>query len=163
MLVFKRLTKIKGFDVNHPANARQNSYAWSMAELGDYIYVGTCRNMFLNATGFYQTNSTLQNSSNGLDNNAEIWRYKKDGTSGWQKVFKATPSDQITGFRVMITHKSRYSTAIYAASIGEQAFIFKSKDGVYWEKLDTPELVGTSSRALASFNGKLYVDRKSVV
>ena len=157
MLVFKRLTKVNGFDANHPANARQNSYAWSMAELGDYIYVGTCRNMFLNATGFYQANNTVENPNNQLDNNAEIWRYKKDGTSGWQKVFKANPSDQITGIRAMITHKSRYSTAIYAASIGEQAFIFKSTDGVCWEKLDTPELVGKSSRALASFNGKLYV------
>ena len=30
MLWFERLNKIQGFDINDPANARQNSYAWSM-------------------------------------------------------------------------------------------------------------------------------------
>ncbi len=157
MLVFKRLNKMRGFDANHPANAIQNSYAWSMAELGDYIYVGTCRNMLLNALSLNNSSNVSSSLETGLDNNAEIWRYKKDGTCSWQRVFKANPEDHSYGFRVMITHQSEYSCAIYAATIGEKAYLFKSTDGVCWEKLYTPELVGRSSRALASFNGRLYV------
>ena len=39
MSIFKNLTPTNGFDYNNLNNARQNNYAWSMSELGDYIYV----------------------------------------------------------------------------------------------------------------------------
>ncbi len=39
MLCFEKLNAIKGFDKWNPVNAHQNNYAWSMAEMGDYIYV----------------------------------------------------------------------------------------------------------------------------
>ena len=71
--------------------------------------------------------------------------------------FKADPEDQTYGIRIMITHQTPDGCAIYAASIGERVYVFKSEDGVHWTKLYTPELVGTSSRALASLNGKLYI------
>ena len=45
MSTFEKLNKINGFDFKNPINAKQNNYAWSMAELGDYIYVGTGRNV----------------------------------------------------------------------------------------------------------------------
>ena len=158
MLWFERLNKIQGFDINDPANARQNSYAWSMVEFGDYIYIGTCRNMLISAaTSFSGQLNQNPIITTGIDNNAEIWRYKKDGSCPWQRVFKTNSSDNSYGFRAMITHQSEYSCAIYAATIGEEVYVFKSEDGVHWKKLYTPELVGTSSRAFASLNGRLYI------
>ena len=147
MFKFKKLTKINGFDTKNPDNARQNSYAWSMTELGDYIYVGTARNMLSTATISFglssSKNSNILPSSlvTGTDNCAEIWRYKKDNTCPWQRVLKTKPSEKIYGFRAMITHVSLY----------------KSMDGISWIKIDTSNVIGTSSRALASFNGKLYM------
>ena len=157
MLMFEKLNRINGFDLKNPKNARQNSYAWSMTELGDYIYVGTARNMFSSMSNLYGQANIPPFLITGTDHNAEIWRYKKDGTCPWQRVFKADPDDQTYGIRMMITHQTSDGCAIYAASIGETVYVFKSEDGVHWKKLYTPELVGTSSRALASLNGKLYI------
>lgn len=157
MLAFKKLNRINGLDVKNPDNAIQNSYAWSMTELGDYIYVGTARNMFSSMSQSYGQSNIPSSLITGTDDNAEIWRYKKDGTRPWQRVFKTNPADQIYGIRAMITHQSPAGCAIYAASIGKQITVFKSVDGVHWLKLDTAGLTGTSSRALASFNGKLYM------
>ena len=96
MLWFERLNKIQGFDINDPANARQNSYAWSMVEFGDYIYVGTCRNMLISAaTSFSGQLNQNPIITTGIDNNAEIWRYKKDGSCPWQRVFKTNSSDNM--------------------------------------------------------------------
>lgn len=158
MFTFKQLTETNGFDINNLKNARQNSYAWSMTELGDYIYVGTSRNMITSITSSSNLGTTPPPSLiTGLDNNAEIWRYKKDDTCPWEKVFKSNPSDEIYGFRAMITHKTNNQSAIYAASMGKNIHIFKSVDGIHWRKLNTSNIVGTSSRSLASFNGKLYL------
>ena len=163
MFKFKKLTKINGFDTKNPDNARQNSYAWSMTELGDYIYVGTARNMLSTATISFglssSKNSNILPSSlvTGTDNCAEIWRYKKDNTCPWQRVLKTKPSEKIYGFSAMITHETCNGPAIYAASSGESVSLYKSIDGVNWIKIDTSNVIGTSSRALASFNGKLYM------
>lgn len=160
MFTFKQLTKTNGFDTNNLDNAVQNSYAWSMTELGDYIYVGTARNLITSISGsgsLQATAPTPPSLVTGHDNNAEIWRYKKDDTCPWQKVFETNPYDESYGFRAMITHKSEYSCAIYAATMGKNINLFKSTDGIHWLKLDTSNLDGTSSRALASFNGRLYV------
>ena len=46
---FKNLTPIPGFDSTDSCNSNQNNYAWSMAEFGDYIYVGTGRNIVSDA------------------------------------------------------------------------------------------------------------------
>lgn len=158
MFTFKELTKTNGFDTKNLSNAVQNSYAWSMTELGDYIYVGTSRNFLSSLPSSLGTATPVPPEFiSGNDNNAEIWRYKKDGTRPWQKVFKADPKDKAIGFRAMITHKTCNSCSIYAASMGEQVNLFKSDDGCHWIKIDTSNISGTSSRALASFNGKLYM------
>lgn len=157
MLKFKKITKTNGFDTNTPQNAIQNSYAWSMAELDGYIYVGTCRNMLTSIMKSYGAQNINFSEQENEDNNAEIWRYKKDGTCSWQKVFETDPYDQAFGFRVMTTHKSNDFCAIYAATIGKNILLFKSTDGTHWIKLDTSNLTGQSSRALVSFNGKLYI------
>ncbi len=159
MFNFNNLTDVNGFDISNPKNATQNSYAWSMTELGDYIYVGTSRNMLSSMVSMFGSAALSVPPSyiTGKDNNAEIWRYKKDGSKPWQRVLKGKPCDKIQGFRAMITHKSNYSNAIYAATIGENVQLFKSTDGIHWIKLNTKKLVGTSSRALASLNGRLYI------
>ena len=41
MYSFKNTTQTNGFDSNDLNNARQNNYAWSIAQLDQYIYVGT--------------------------------------------------------------------------------------------------------------------------
>lgn len=163
MLKFKKISQINGLDTTNISNARQNSYSWSMTELGDYIYVGTSRNMLTTAS-FSFGSSGSQNSISvppslitGNDNSAEIWRYKKDDTCPWELVLKTDPSEKIYGFRAMITHKTNDCCAIYAASSGEKVKLYKSTDGIHWTKVNTSNVKGTSSRGLASFNGKLYM------
>ena len=164
MFKFKKITDINGLDTNNINNAMQNSYAWCMAELGDYIYVGTSRNMFLNASKAfgYTENNNLQAvpsiPSSSIDNSPEIWRYKKNSDCNrWERVFKTDKNDTLFGFRAMITHKSHNSCAIYAAATGTHIALYKSADGLHWKKIDTSNLTGKSSRALASLNGKLYI------
>ena len=157
MLTYKKLTEINGFDTNNPKNAVQNSYAWSMAEFGNYIYVGTSRNMFSSMSGSFGNSAPPPSLITGYDNTAEIWRYKKNGTKPWQKVFKTNPSDKSYGFRIMTTHKTNHCNAIYAATMGEKVHVFKSTDGINWMKLYTSNLIGSSSRAMVSFNGRLYI------
>lgn len=163
MFKFKKISQINGLDTTNLNNAKQNSYSWSMAELGDYIYVGTSRNMFSTASLSFNTSGS-QNQFNlppslatGNNNGAEIWRYKKDDTCPWERVFKANPNEKVYGFRAMTTHKSNNSCAIYAASSGEKVKLYKSTDGLHWIKVNTSNVKGKSSRALASFNGRLYM------
>lgn len=158
MFTFEELTEVNGFDIKHPKNAIQNSYAWSMAQLGDYIYVGTSRNMFSSMASFATNSGSLPpDLITGCDNNAEIWRYKVDGSKPWKRVYKASTEDNIIGFRAMTVHKSNGCTAIYAASFGENVKVIKSTDGLHWEKINTSNVKGGSSRALVSFNKKLYL------
>lgn len=161
MSSFEKLNKANGFDLKNPVNAKQNSYAWSMAEFGDYIYVGTGRNVAQTSTKILspQAVAPMLISTQPVDNNAEIWRYKKDGSLGWQRVFKAKDEDQINGLRFMVVHAAPNSTpALYAAtlSLRGKASILKSTDGSNWRKVGG-ETEGNSSRAMVSFNGKLYV------
>ncbi|WP_294378570.1 hypothetical protein [uncultured Clostridium sp.] len=158
MLTYKKIIEVNGFDKYNIKNARQNSYAWSMVEFEDYIYVGTSRNMFSSMANSFSNIGIPPSLKTGTDNNAEIWRYKKDGTcSSWERVFKTAPADKSYGFRIMTVHKSKNKKAIYAATMGEKVSMFKSIDGVHWLKLCTPDLSGTSSRAMVSFNGQLYI------
>lgn len=162
MLNFEKLNKIGGFDKKNLKNAKQNNYAWSMADFGDYIYVGTGRNIPEYAANLIQINIELPLliRTTETDNNGEIWRYKKDGTGKWEKVFRADDADNIMGFRFMTVHASKNSApALYAASTSPDntgVFIFKTTDGSNWDKVGGV-LKGNSSRAMASFNGKLYV------
>ena len=106
MLGFKKLNKINGFDENDLNNAKQNNYAWSMAEFGDFVYVGTGRNITWYSVNILSigAKAPLLISPDEVENNAEIWRYKKDGTREWECVYKASAEDNIAGFRYMIVH-----------------------------------------------------------
>jgi hypothetical protein len=157
---FENLTPINGFDISNLNNARQNNYAWSMTDLGDYIYVGTGRNILVNVIRTIVPNAQIPAliRPEAIDNLAEIWRYKKDGSLPWQRVYKAPDDSGIVGFRFMLRHMPfGGSPCIYAAAFGTRAQVLKTTNGVDWFILPDTVLQGTSSRAMITHRGKLYV------
>ncbi|NLC67922.1 MAG: hypothetical protein GX754_03860 [Clostridiaceae bacterium] len=160
MLGFKEITKTNGFDFTNPINARQNNYAWSMSDLGDYIYVGTGRNIISNILYLIEPAIRLPAMVNPgpMDNLGEIWRYKKDGTLPWTRVYKAQTGSGIAGFRYMVRHSPfSGSPCLYAAAIGAKVKVLKSTNGVNWYEVPDTVLQGASSRAMVSHRGKLYI------
>lgn len=156
---FSKLTPINGFDFKDLNNARQNNYAWSMSELGDFIYTGTGRNILLNIIKAIEPGTQIPAliNPNTVDNLAEIWRYKKDEKLPWECVYKAPVGSGITGFRFMIQHTPfGGSPALYAAAFGASVKVLKTTNGVNWFILPD-NLEGTSSRAMITHNGKLYL------
>jgi len=108
MITLNKITPYNGF-YEDPDLGQQNNYAWSMSELGDYVYVGTGRNIVYQVlVGVF--NIPLDRVPDVFvpkpfpDFNAEIWRYNKNGNEPWQRVFKATGQDGINGFRFMINY-----------------------------------------------------------
>jgi len=81
---FEKITPVNGFDTGNPINAKQNNYAWSMEEMGDYLYVGTGRNIVyavINTGTFPGLKVPPELVPEYVDMNAEIWRYKKDDSA----------------------------------------------------------------------------------
>ncbi|MGM0409913.1 MAG: hypothetical protein ACQEQF_04040 [Bacillota bacterium] len=158
---FENLTKTNGFDLNNFINARQNNYAWSINELDDYIYIGTGRNILVNIIRTLDPAIQLPALLNPkyISNHAEIWRYKKDGTLPWERVYKAPEDSDIVGIRFMINHRPfDGSPCIYAAAFGTNGVeILKSTNGVNWFILPDSILEGTSSRTMLAHKGKIYI------
>lgn len=158
MFTFDKITEINGFDASCKKNAVQNSYASCITELCDYIYVGTVRNAL---TTLVCPKECIINIPpwiiKGTDNNAEIWRYKRDGSRGWERVFKTDCNDKIRGFSSIITHTSNDEKAIYAAGMGTKIYLIKSTDGINWTKVNTKNVLGTTCKCLLSFKEKLYL------
>ncbi|MGI6486520.1 MAG: hypothetical protein ACOX15_09525 [Tepidanaerobacteraceae bacterium] len=161
MSFFRNLTPTNGFDNKNLSNARQNNYAWSMSELGDYIYVGTGRNILLNIINAISPNVKFPSllMADPVVNRAEIWRYRKDGRLSWEKVYPTTTEDpSFLGFRYMINHKPlEGSPALYAAGVSERVRVLKSTNGVNWRVLEDTILQGSSSRAMVTHKGRLYI------
>jgi hypothetical protein len=162
MPAFDKITPTNGFDFENLNNARQNNYAWSMSELGEYIYVGTGRNIIFNIIRSIEPNTQIPAliRPDPVDNLAEIWRYKKDGSLPWERVYKAPPNSAIVGFRFMINDRPfGGSPCIYAAAYGTKVQILKTTNGVNWFILPDPDniLQGSSSRAMVTQKGKLYL------
>lgn len=160
MLSFKNLTPTNGFDSNDLNNARQNNYAWSMSDLGDYIYVGTGRNIPVNIISAIVPGAPLPAliRPNPIDNLAEIWRYRKDGSLPWERVYKAPANSGIIGFRYMITHRPfGGNPCLYAATVGPKPQVLKSTNGVNWYILPDTILQGNSSRAMVVQKVKIYM------
>ncbi|QDR82602.1 hypothetical protein [Sporomusa termitida] len=157
-LAFRKITPVNGFDISSPDNAGQNNYAWSMAELGDYIYVGTARNIpysILSSGLFGNIPLPAALVPQAVDNTGEIWRYKKDGTAGWQQVYKAPIASSNIGFRYMIT----YNNALYAGAItpaSPELLLLKSIDGETWTPL-VSDIQGYATRAIVVHQGRLYM------
>lgn len=160
MYHFKNTTPINGFDNTNLDNAKQNNYAWSMNELGSYIYVGTSRNLVYNSIKMISSEIITPTSitPNTVDNSPEIWRYNKNDSEKWKKVYTVPDSISITGLRFMINHTtSNGSTVLYTASYGGPVKVFKSNTGTDWRPLSDNILKGNSSRAMVSHEGKLYI------
>lgn len=154
----KKITPVNGFDVNNLDNAKQNNYAWSMAELGNYIYVGTARNIAYSILsnqilGDIPIPSILVPKN--PDPSGEIWRYDKSGAGTWQRVYKAPPNPLNIGFRYMVNYKN----ALYAGALtplSNNLVILKSTDGLTWNTLSST-VVGYSTRTMVEHNGVLYM------
>ncbi len=156
---FENLTPINGFDRNNLNNARQNNYAWSMDELYNFIYVGTGRNILLNIIKAIEPKTNIPDliKPDPIDNQPEIWRYAKDKSLEWERVYKASIGSGMTGFRFLINHVPfGGSPCLFAASFGDSAKVLKTTNGVNWFMVPG-KLEGTSSRAMISHLGKLYV------
>jgi len=134
-----------------------------MSELGDYIYVGTSRNMLINIISAISPNVRIPSllMVDPVENRGEIWRYRKDGKLPWQRVYRSTNTPEnpvLAGFRYMITHRPfGGSPALYAAEAGERVQVLKSTNGVNWRVLEDDVLQGSSSRAMVTHKGKIYI------
>jgi hypothetical protein len=158
---FRKITPVNGFDIDNSDNAIQNDYAWAMVDMSDYLYVGTGRNIVYSVLAS-ETFGDIEVPDvfvpENLDMRAEIWRYKKDGSRGWEKVFKAQPG--VLGFRFMICYTTpEGEEALYAGAynLDNRVLIAKSTSGTCWEMLDTGITVGNNTRAMINYNGKLYM------
>ncbi|WP_122638417.1 hypothetical protein [Romboutsia sp. Marseille-P6047] len=168
MSSFESLTPLNGLDFNNLINARQNNYAWSISGLGDYIYVGTGRNIIPLYSSLYIQNLRfpLSLTPTVQDDRAEIWRLRKDGNSTWEKVLKAPYNSNIYGFRYMVNYRAyNGNPALYAAGTclpPNKLKIYKSVNGIDWMETKSTvynrgTLEGNSSRAMVIFDNKLYV------
>lgn len=160
---FKKITPVNGFDESDADNAKQNNYAWSMAELGEYIYVGTGRNIAYTIlrSGLFPDVGPSPFDPEKVDMHPEIWRYKKDGSRPWERVYKASPDSGLAGlgFRFMLPYTTPAGeTALYVGctTFGPRLVILKSIDGEDWVPLYT-DIVGNSTRAMVVHEGKLYM------
>lgn len=153
---FTKLTPINGFSEDL-SNARQNDYAWAMDELGDYLYVGTGRNipnLAFRGVGLPVPDAFLPDD----DDRAEIWRVRKDGSKNWKLDFKT--EERSFGFRFMIQYpRTERCAALYASatsSDGSKAVIYRrKKDPDQWREF--ARLEGETSRSMVEHNGRLYV------
>ena len=164
---FTNITPYSGFDGDNPQNARQNNYAWSFVDFDGYIYVGTGRNLVFAAltTGMDSTlKIPLDYTPSMLNMGAEIWRYKKDGSLPWQKVYSSsvdpdTNIAMVIGIRSLIKFDSfSVKPALYAAAYSMSGIkILKSTNGVDWFDIPTGITQGTSSRSMMIYNDKIYL------
>jgi hypothetical protein len=130
-----------------------------MEEMDDYIYVGTGRNIAYLALQSFGLEVPKILTPDPVDLNAEIWRYRKDGSQDWERVYKAPPELGAFGFRFMIRYTTPGGeTALYAGAytVKPPIVILKSTNGVDWRPLVT-DISGTSTRTIVIYQGKLYM------
>lgn len=160
---WSNLTPVNGFDGGDLDNAKQNNYAWSMGELGDYIYVGTGRNIvyqLLEQGEIFGVQPPPILTPEHPNNDAEIWRYHKSGYRGWERVYKAEAGKELMGFRFMITYTDiNKVTAIYVGgfTITGVSYMLMSTDGEYWEEIIPGIPGGFSTRTMLVYEGRLYM------
>lgn len=152
MFVFQHLNVTSGFDARDHTNAVNNCGASSIIEFGDYIYVGTKRRYDDGLYGYYEPKGH-KNTSENKELLAEIWRYKKNGMKAWERVLQSHASDHILGFSVM----KIYQDSIFAGGDSDSPCIYKSSDGVTWNKCDTTNMEGSSVTSIVELHEKLYV------
>lgn len=165
---FKKITPINGFDAINPDNARQNNYCWSMEEMGEYLYVGTARNIpysILSNQIFGNVPIPEILVPENVDYRGEIWRCRKTNPQKWELVFKAPYEPWSIGFRFM----KRYTTpgnetALYAGlmTLTPEFLIFKSRDGKNWYPLPS-DIQGSATRTMIEHKGILFMGALQVM
>lgn len=94
-------------------------------------------------------------------NTAEIWRYNKNSTSNWERVFKTDEHLGIRGFRFAITYTSKddniptlyFSAFTYANS----SYMLMTTDGIHFEYIDSVIPEGFSTRSMIVHEERLYM------
>ena len=165
---FRRITPVRGFDATIPDNAKQNNYCWSMEEMGDYLYIGTARNILYSILsnqvfGDIPIPEILEPEN--VDLRGEIWRCKKNGLGSWELVYKAPSQPLGIGFRFMKRYTTpNQETALYAGlmTLTSDFFIVKSKDGKNWYPLDS-NIQGSATRTMVEHKGILYMGALQVM
>ncbi len=156
----EKITPTNGFDEENKDNAKQNNYAWSIAEMGNYIYVGTGRNIPYIGAMAMDLPAPKEISPTELRMIAEIWRYPKCGVHRkWERVFETSASDRNLGFRSMITYRDETcTTAIYTSCFGldQTSHMYMSVDGITWDEIPGGIPEGYNSRSLCIHNNRLY-------
>jgi len=159
---FHKITPVNGFDAANPDNARQNNYCWSMEEMGDYLYVGTARNILYailsnQVLGDFPIPPILEPKN--VDYRGEIWRCKKSCPHAWELVYHAPQLPPGIGFRFLKRYTTpRQETALYAGlmTLTPDFVIIKSSNGVNWYPLDS-DISGSATRTMAEHRGLLYM------
>lgn len=162
---YTHISPYRGFDSEDLDNGRQNNYAWSMCEFGDYIYVGTGRNLIssLATSMFPDLKVAIDFMSTNKDMAAEIWRYKKDGSLPMERVYKAPEATDkeptIYGFRYLQKFKSLgVKPVMYASGMCKDGIkILKSTNGVNWFEVPNKLGKGLSCRSMLQYKNKLYM------
>lgn len=161
---FKNITPFNGFyeDTNL---GQQNNYAWAMAELDDYIYVGVGKNIVYSVLRFV-LNLPIQYIPEvfipkpSINPGAEIWRYRKDGSENWTQVYKSNPQDGIGDFRYMISYRTASGKKVLLAaanSFSSSVKMLISENGTTWEDASQGITAGDTARAMVEHNGKMYL------
>ncbi len=155
------ITPVNGFDRTDQDHARQNNYAWSMAEFNGYMYVGTGRNIAALGLAQYQLAPLDSVTPEQMVNLGEIWRYPiGKGKKHWERVYTAEEPSKIYGFRDMIAYEDKNGVnalCISGPSLDKSAaYVLYSTDGESWERMSTEMPAGYNSRAFQIFKGVLY-------
>ncbi|MDY6942059.1 MAG: hypothetical protein SVU69_03505 [Pseudomonadota bacterium] len=147
-------------DVGPGFGDTRNRYAWSLAKLGDDLFVGTANVDQLAARllppyGGGAPSGILQIFGFVRGTGGEIWRLDA-ATGRWSKVYKSRSGS--LGLRKMIVHNGK----IFAGSANYQsgAELIVSENGFDWTVLSGGPLedaANTSIRAMSVYNGTLYV------
>lgn len=163
-----------GLDPTEPN--RSNSYTWTQAQLGNYIYLGSNRNVlagtFLQATaGKLDPELTLHflnDISDGdiptdmsaiTDGTARVFRYDIS-TGKIEEVYRETG---LTGYRGALTFQGENaeSPSVYLGALGDQAKVLRFDEG--FQPGDDPvpvfesETGYTSVRAMAEHEGAMCI------
>lgn len=165
---FRKITPVNGFDAANPDNAMQNNYCWSMEEMGDYLYVGTARNIpysILSNQIFGDIPIPDILTPENVDYRGEIWRCKKTAPDKWEQVYKAPFEPLSIGFRFMKRYTTpENETALYAGlmTLTPEFVIVKSQDGRNWYPLPS-NIQGSATRTMIEHKGILYMGALQVM
>lgn len=158
----RKITPYNGFDKQNPYNARQNNYAWSMAEFNGYVYVGTGRNIAALGINQYGLHPLSKVETKNMIHLGEIWRFPLNQCKNkrWEKVFTAPEESRIYGFRDMAVFTDKNGkTGLCVAGVSldkSSAYVYSTFDGENFARLNSDLPAGFNTRAFLEFDGTLY-------